>query len=44
MVKDNIIQQKSFDFALEIITLYKYLKENNEFILSRQILRSATSV
>ena len=44
MIKDNLIQQKSFDFAIEIINLYKYLKEKNEFILSKQILRSATSV
>lgn len=44
MIKENLIQKKSFEFALEIITLYKHLKENNEYILSRQILRSATSV
>ena len=44
MIKDNLIQQKSFEFALEIINLYKHLKENNEFVLSKQILRSATSI
>jgi four helix bundle protein len=45
MQKDNIIQQKSFDFALRIINLYKYLiEEKKEFILSKQILRSGTSI
>jgi four helix bundle protein len=44
MVKDNLIQKKSFAFALEIIELYKYLIEKNEYVLSKQILRSATSI
>ncbi|PJA48632.1 MAG: four helix bundle protein [candidate division SR1 bacterium CG_4_9_14_3_um_filter_40_9] len=44
MIKDNLIQQKSFDLAIEIINLYKYLKEKNEFVLSKQLLRSATSI
>lgn len=44
MIKDNLIQKKSFEFALDIIKLYKYLKEEKEFILSKQILRSATSI
>ena len=41
---DNIIQKKSFDFALLIIELYKILNKNNEFILSKQLLRSGTSI
>jgi four helix bundle protein len=44
MKKDNIIREKSFDFALKIIALYKYLTENKEFILSKQLLRSGTSI
>lgn len=45
MKKDNIVQQKSFDFALKIIETYKYLKlEKHEFVLSKQLLRSGTSV
>ncbi len=44
MIKDNLIQQKSFEFALDIIKLYTSLKEKNEFVLSKQILRSATSI
>ena len=44
-MKDNIVSQKSFDFALRIINLYKYLQENKkEFILSKQLLRSGTSI
>lgn len=44
-MKDSIISQKSFDFALRIVKLYKYLKENKkEYILSKQLLRSGTSI
>jgi len=44
-MKENIIQKKSFNFALRIINLYKYLIENKkEFILSKQLLRSGTSI
>ena len=40
----SIITEKSFQFALEIVNLYKELKSKNEFILSKQILRSGTSI
>ena len=43
-MKENIIATKSFDFALSIINLFVKLKKENEFIISKQILRSATSV
>ena len=44
-MKNNIVQDKSYAFALRIIKLYKYLyKENNEYVLSKQILRSGTSI
>jgi four helix bundle protein len=44
-MKDNIVQQKSFDFAVRAIEIYKFLnKEKKEFILSKQFLRSATSI
>ena len=44
-MKENIIQQKSFLFAVRIINLYKYLITNKkEFVLSKQILRSGTSI
>lgn len=42
--KENIIVQKSYAFALEIIKLYKELVEKKEFVLSKQILRSGTSI
>lgn len=44
MNKDNIILTKSFDFALQIIELYKQMKVQNEYVLSRQLLRSGTSI
>ena len=41
----NIIEQKSFDFAVRIVNLYKHLSsEKKEFILSKQLLRSGTSI
>jgi len=42
--KENIIIQKAYAFALEIIQLYKILIEKKEFVLSKQILRSSTSI
>lgn len=43
--KKNIVQEKSFAFALRIIKLSKFLqKQNKEFVLSKQILRSGTAV
>lgn len=42
--KDNIVLNKSFDFALEIIELYKFLKSKNEFVISKQLLRCETSI
>ena len=45
MKKDNIIQIKSYNFAVRIIKLYKHLsQEKKEFILSKQLLRSGTSI
>ena len=45
MKDDNIIQKKSYDFAVRIIKLYKYLVENEkEFVLSKQLLRCGTSI
>ena len=42
---DNIIVDKSKVFALRIIRLYQYLKnEKSEFVLSKQLLRSGTSI
>lgn len=47
LVKQNgsIVGQKSYAFALTIIKLYKNLStEKREFILSKQVLRSGTSI
>lgn len=45
MKTDNIIVDKSFDFAVRIVNLYKHMKNTkNEYVLSKQILRSGTSV
>jgi four helix bundle protein len=41
----NIIEQKSFEFAVRIVNLYKHLSETKkEFVLSKQLLRSGTSI
>lgn len=42
--KNNIIIKKSYAFALDIVLLYKQLVEQKEFVLSKQLLRSGTSV
>ena len=42
---DNIIESKSFDFAIRIVNSYKYLTgKKNEYVLSKQFLRSGTSI
>ena len=41
---ESIIQRKSFAFALEIIRLYQQLQTAKEFVLSKQLLRSGTSI
>ncbi len=44
-MKENIVQMKSYAFAVRIVNLYKQLCENNkEYILSKQLLRSGTSI
>ena len=40
----NIIREKSFKFALDIINLFKQLNQKNEFIISKQLMRSGTSI
>ena len=43
-MKENIVQEKSYDFAIRIVKLYQKLKAQKEFDLSSQILRSGTSI
>ena len=42
--KKNVIKEKSFEFAVEIVYLYRGLVEKKEFVLSKQILRLGTSI
>lgn len=42
--KENLIQEKSFNFALIIIELYKKLITAKEYVLSKPLLRSGTSI
>ena len=45
MKADNIIKDKSLDFAIRIVRLYKHISEtNNEYVLSKQLLKSGTSI
>ena len=43
-MRPNIILDKSKEYALSIIDLYKYLINKREYVLSKQILRSGTSI
>ena len=44
-MKESILSEKSFAFALRIVKLYKYLAaEYKEYVLSKQVLRSGTSI
>lgn len=40
----NVMVDKSYAFSLRIIKFFNYLKDNNEYILSKQVLRSGTSI
>lgn len=41
----NVIRDKSYNFALRIIKMYRYMIENNvEYVLAKQVLRSGTSI
>jgi len=44
-MKTNAIVELSFEYAVRIVKLYKYLvREHKEYVLSKQILRSGTSI
>ena len=43
-MKENVIRDKSYSFALQVIALYRQLCKNGEYVLSKQLLRSATSI
>lgn len=43
-MKKSLIKEKSYSFALNIIKLYQGLVSRNEYVISRQVLKSATSI
>lgn len=44
-VESNLIEEKSFQFAVRIVNLYRYLcEQKKEYTLSKQLLRSGTSI
>lgn len=43
-MQDSLVRRKSFAFALEIIEVYKQLTGEREYVLSKQLLRSGTSI
>ena len=42
--KENVIVEKSFRFALQVIQYCELLEENKKFVISHQLLRSGTSI
>ena len=44
-MKESILAEKSFNFAIRIVNLYKYLTDDKkEFVMSKQLLRSGTAI
>ena len=43
-MKENAVREKSKAFALRIVKMYQYICAEKEFVLSKQALRSGTSV
>ncbi len=45
MKTENVVQIKSYAFAIRVIKLYRYLSEKKkEYVLSKQVLRSGTGI
>ncbi len=44
MKANNIAREKSFSFTLDVIEIYRILTSRKEFVLSKQLLRSGTSI
>ena len=45
MKENNIVEEKSFEFSVRIVNLYKYLTTaRQEYVMSKQLLRSGTSI
>jgi len=44
-MRENVVKNKSFEFAIRVVRLYQFLvSDKKEFVLSKQLLRSGTSV
>lgn len=44
-MKKNVLKKKSYDFSIRIVRLYQYLcKDNKEYVLGKQVLRSGTAI
>lgn len=43
-MRENILKTKSYGFALRVVKLYKYLSTQQEYVLSKQVLRSGTAI
>ena len=41
---ESILKNRSFEFSLSIVAAYKKLRENGEYVMSKQLLRSGTSI
>ena len=45
IMKENIVQVKSYAFAIKIVNTFKVLQQDSkEFVLSKQLLRAGTSI
>ncbi|MFB0971469.1 MAG: four helix bundle protein [Neofamilia sp.] len=44
MQENSIVYEKAFKFSVRIVGLFQFLQERNEYVMSKQILRSGTSV
>ncbi len=45
MKSENVIQTKTYAFAIRVVKIYKFLcEQKKEFVLSKQLLRSGTSI
>jgi len=43
-ISENIIEKKSYAFAINVVNAYKKLEARSEYVLSKQLLRSGTSI
>ena len=44
MITNSLVYEKAYTFAIRIVKAYRFLNEKQEYVLSKQLLRSGTSV